>query len=107
MTQSNPSPATRAALIALLRADKGISPPHRHRVIAAFDAGTGARPLGWVSATQAALKIGVAASSVLRWAEEGKIQSRHAGERFVLVDADEVAAYAAAHPQKTGPKPRA
>lgn len=104
-----PSPATRAALVALLRADKGVSATRRARVLAAFDAEEGAagRPAGWGPASIAAKKNDIHLATLLGWADRGKIQSRRVGERLTLVNLEEVAAYAALHPRRPRTPPAA
>lgn len=101
-SENTPSPATRVALVALLRADKGISSTHRARILAAFDAGAteAGRPAGWGPASVAAKKNDIYLATLLGWANRGKIQSRRVGERLTLVNFEEVAAYAALHPRR-------
>lgn len=100
---SIPASATRAALVALLRADKGISATHRARILAAFDApdGEAGRPEGWVPASVAAKKNGIYLTTLLDWAEAGKVASRRVGDRLTLVNLEEVSAFAALHPRRT------
>ena len=100
---SLPSLATRAAIAAILEADNGLSAKHRARVLAVLDAPDGSpeRAAGWIPASLAAVQVGVHLSSLVRWIDAGKVHSRkEAGERSTLVSIAEVAAYAAAHPNK-------
>jgi len=102
-TQS-PSPATRAALVAILKADKAISVTHRARILAAFDAPVSERPAGWLPASAVARKVGVSLNAVLQWIDKGNVAARRVGDRLTLVNTEEVAAYAATRP-KRGQKP--
>lgn len=100
---SKPSPATRAALLALLKTDPGISPAHRAEILAAFDrkaAPPAAADLAPVSAV--ARDLGLYVPTVLRWIERGVVQGHRQGERLTLVSRAEVAAYVAANPPRKG-----
>ncbi len=102
-TPPTPSPATRAALVALLRADPGITTTHRNRILAAFDGGEGrgrTRPHGWEPASAVAAALGIPLTTLLRWLDAGKVEGRRIGERLTLVHREEVAAYAADHPAR-------
>ena len=98
---AQPSPATRAALVALLKSDKAITATHRARILTAFDA-IGERPKGWLPISAAARNVGVTLATAMNWANAGKIQSRRVGDRLTLVDQEEVAAYASTH-KRRGP----
>lgn len=101
-----PSPATRAALLALLKTDPGISPAHRAEILAAFDRKTAppaAADLAPVSAV--ARSLGLYVQTVVRWIERGVIEGHRQGERLTLVSRSEVAAYVAANPPRKGRRP--
>ena len=88
---------TRTRLIALLRADKTISAAHRARIVAAFDDRDGERPAGWGAASIVAKDLDLPLESILRWADEGRIEARRLGARLTLVCPAEVARHAARH----------
>jgi excisionase family DNA binding protein len=102
-----PSPTTRAAILALLRADPGVTAAHRARILAAFDATTtGKPPKGWLPASEVAKATGLHLSRLLRLIDAGKVAGRREGGRLVLVNMEEVAAYADANPPRRGRPPR-
>lgn len=97
---AKPSPATRAALVALLKSDSAITATHRARILAAFDASTNERPKGWLPASAVAKSLSLSLSTVMLWADGGRVEARRVGDRLTLVNQEEVAAYAAAHPRR-------
>lgn len=95
-----PSPATRAAIVALLRADPGVTATHRARILAAFDA-VGERPKGLQPVSVVAASLGLSLPTVMRWIEAGEVAGRREGDRLTLVNREEVAAYASTRTAKS------
>ena len=109
-TESLPNSATVAAIAAVLLADEGLSDKHRDRVLAVLRApgGQPERSAGWMPASLCAVRLGVHLSTLVRWADSGRVKSRRTpGDRALLVNLDECQRYAAAHPNaKRGTPPR-
>lgn len=103
--QTVPSPATRAAIVALLKADAGVSLAHRARILAAFDAPDGAPPDGFRPASEVARTVGMNLATLLRWAERGVVAGRRVGSRLVLVREAEVKKMLAVSPPRRGRRP--
>lgn len=100
---SQPSPATRAALLAILKTDPGISPAHRAEILAAFDRKAAPPPAADLAPVSAVARdLGLYVPTVLRWIERGVVQGHRQGERLTLVSRAEVAAYVAANPPRKG-----
>ena len=95
------SPATRAAVEAILNADGGMSPAHRAAVLRALDRKTGAVQK-LVPVSEMARSLGVPTATVWRWVKSGRIHGRREGARLTLVDKAEVESYVAANPPRKG-----
>ncbi len=99
--ESMPNAATLAAVTAVLLADEGLTEKHRDRVLAVLRApgGQPERSAGWMPASLCAVRLGVHLSTLLRWADSGRVKSRRTpGDRALLVSFEECQRYAASHP---------
>ena len=88
------SPQTRAAVAAILDADKGLSPMHRLSILSACDNAPGIDP-GPVAGAEmplqdAALILGKSLPTLIRWIEAGRLEGRQFGNRLWLVSAASV-----------------
>lgn len=90
------APQTRAAVAAILDADKGLSPAHRLAILTACDNAPGAAPAPQAGAEMpvqdAARILGKSLPTVLRWIDAGKLEGRQFGNRLWLVSAASVEA---------------
>ena len=88
------SPQTRAAVAAILDADKGLSPAHRLAILSACDNAPGAAPApvaGVEMPLQDAARIlGKSLPTLIRWIEAGRLDGRQFGNRLWLVSAASV-----------------
>ena len=88
------SPQTRAAVAAILDADKGLSPAHRLTILSACDNAPGAAPSPIAGAEMplqdAARILGKSLPTLLRWIEAGRLDGRQFGNRLWLVSAASV-----------------
>ena len=88
------APQTRAAVAAILDADKGLSPAHRLAILSACDNAPGAAPAPLAGAEMpvqdAARILGKSLPTVLRWIDAGKLEGRQFGNRLWLVSAASV-----------------
>ena len=94
--RSQISPQTRAAVAAILDADKGLAPAHRLAILTACDNAPDAAPAPLAGAEMpvqdAARILGKSLPTVLRWIEAGKLEGRQFGNRLWLVSAASVEA---------------
>ena len=85
---------TRAAVAAILDADKGLSTAHRLAILTACDNAPGAVPGplagAEMPANDAARILGKSLPTVLRWIDAGKLDGRQFGNRLWLVSAASV-----------------
>lgn len=90
------APQTRAAVAAILDADKGLSPAHRLAILTACDNAPGAAPGPLAGAEMpvqdAARILGKSLPTVLRWIDAGKLDGRQFGNRLWLVSSASVEA---------------
>ena len=90
------APQTRAAVAAILDADKGLSPAHRLSILTACDNAPGATPGPLAGAEMpvqdAARILGKSLPTVLRWIDAGKLEGRQFGNRLWLVSSASVEA---------------
>ena len=90
------APQTRAAVAAILDADKGLSTAHRLAILTACDNAPGAVPGplagAEMPANDAARILGKSLPTVLRWIDAGKLEGRQFGNRLWLVSAASVEA---------------
>ena len=90
------APQTRAAVAAILDADKGLSPAHRLAILSACDNAPGAAPgpaAGVEMPLQDAARIlGKSLPTLIRWIEAGRLDGRQFGNRLWLVSAASVEA---------------
>ena len=90
------APQTRAAVAAILDADKGLSTAHRLAILTACDNAPGAAPSPLVGAEMpvqdAARILGKSLPTVLRWIDAGKLDGRQFGNRLWLVSSASVEA---------------
>ena len=90
------APQTRAAVAAILDADKGLSPAHRLAILTACDNAPGAAPAPQAGAEMpvqdAARILGKSLPTVLRWIDAGKLEGRQFGNRLWLVSSASVEA---------------
>ena len=95
------SPATRAAVIAVLDTDPALSSGHRARILAACDspADPGPAPVVWLTLAQAAASLGLSYATLTRWAASGRIQTARVGGRIMVSPEAVEAARAAAKPE--------
>ena len=88
------APQTRAAVAAILDADKGLSTAHRLAILTACDNAPGAVPGplagAEMPANDAARILGKSLPTVLRWIDAGKLEGRQFGNRLWLVSAASV-----------------
>ena len=88
------APQTRAAVAAILDADKGLAPAHRLAILTACDNAPDAAPAPLAGAEMpvqdAARILGKSLPTVLRWIEAGKLEGRQFGNRLWLVSAASV-----------------
>lgn len=88
------SPQTRAAVAAILDADKGLSPAHRLSILTACDNAPNAAPAPAIGAEMplqdAARILGKSLPTVLRWIDAGKLEGRQFGNRLWLVSSASV-----------------
>ncbi len=88
------APQTRAAVAAILDADKGLSPAHRLAILTACDNAPGAAPAPLAGAEMplqdAARILGKSLPTVLRWIDAGKLEGRQFGNRLWLVSSASV-----------------
>lgn len=88
------APQTRAAVAAILDADKGLSPAHRLAILTACDNAPGTAPAPLAGAEMpvqdAARILGKSLPTVLRWIDAGKLDGRQFGNRLWLVSAASV-----------------
>ena len=81
------SPATRAAIVAVLDTDSALSPAQRARIIAACDSiadPAPAQPQRGMSASAAAKYLGKHPATLSRWIAEGKLTGEKVAGRFLL-----------------------
>ena len=91
------SPQTRAAVAAILDADKGISPAHRLAILTACDKAPAMAPTGAEMPAQEAGRIlGKSLTTVLRWIAAGKLEGHKVGARLWVVSSASVEAMRAA-----------
>ena len=94
--RSRISPQTRAAVAAILDADKGLSPAHRLAILTSCDNAPGAAPAPLAGAEMpvqdAARILGKSLPTVLRWIDAGKLEGRQFGNRLWLVSSASVEA---------------
>ena len=83
--------ATRIAVEALIDADKGINAQHRAAILQALDAPPEAVH-EYMTATAAAVDLGVATITVCRWIDAGRLAGFRVGDRTTVVSAASVAA---------------
>lgn len=84
---STMSPATRAAIVAVLDTDAALSPAQRARIIAACDTiadPAPAQPQRGMSASAAAKYLGKHPATLSRWIAEGKLTGEKVEGRFLL-----------------------
>ena len=94
--RSRISPQTRAAVAAILDADKGLSTAHRLAILTACDNAPDAAPSplagAEMPAQDAARILGKSLPTVLRWIDAGKLEGRQFGNRLWLVSSASVEA---------------
>ena len=85
--KTNPAilPATRAAIVAVLDTDSGLTPAHRARILAACDSvADEPAPVRGMSAAAAAKYLGKHPATLSRWIADGRLTGEKVEGRFLL-----------------------
>ena len=80
------NPATRAAIVAILDTDPGLTAAHRARIMAACDslADAPSPPVRGMSAAAVAKSLGRHPATISRWIAEGRLTGEKVEGRFLL-----------------------
>ena len=102
------SPATRAAIVAVLDTDSALSPAQRARIIAACDSIAEPSPAPaqrGMSASAAARYLGKHPATLSRWIAEGKLTGEKVEGRFLLSPESVESVRASLAPKTSAPLP--